>query len=104
MIAMTNLAEVIVNEFHSKMTKREVKNIIKERCLYSSTKIDGAYPIDLQKVWNIILMNDANCIDILEHWGITDVIGLESWYEERCYQIMHVSAKLSYKRPSHGHF
>ncbi len=79
-----NLADWIhaVKIAGSKRNKYEIRKIIIEQCLFSQKKIYGAYQIDGNKVWNILILSDDNCRKVIQEKKINDHMDLESKIEE----------------------
>lgn len=50
----------------SKKGKTYIKSVIKECCLLTPQKYMGAYQIDGEKVWDILIKNDLNCKCVCE--------------------------------------
>ena len=43
-------------------------------------------PVDDQKIWNVVVLNDLECQKRLKELKITDFITFQSYYEEAKYQ------------------
>lgn len=82
----------------SKKSKYLISKIIKEQCLYSPKKFYGAYQIDGNKVWDVLIKNDPDCQKVLEQKRIIDSISLESKIEEIKYRSFWSDNKRAYGR------
>ena len=82
----------------SKKSKYEIGKIIKERCLLTKQKIYGAYQIDGNKVWNILILPDENCQRVIHEKNIKDYIALESKIEEMKYHAFWSDNRYAYRK------
>ena len=48
-------------------------------------------PVDDQKVWDIVVLNDLECKRRLNELKITDFVTFQSYYEEAKYQKMRLT-------------
>lgn len=82
----------------SKKNKYLISKIIKEECLYTQKKLYGAYQIDGNRVWDILIKDDPNCKKVIEEKNIHDAISLESKIEELKYRSFWSDNKRAYGR------
>lgn len=82
----------------SKKSKNQISKIIKEKCLCSQKKLYGAYQIDGNKVWDILIKDDLNCKKVIEEKKIYNSISLESKIEELKYHSFWSDNKRAYRR------
>lgn len=91
MASLTAWQIIIKRILKSKQTQGKIRTTILEQCLYSEKKIDGAYQVDDNKVYEIIACKDEDCLRMMKELNIHDVIGLISCYEEFKYRTMMVA-------------
>lgn len=82
----------------SKKSKYLISKTIKEQCLYTEKKLYGAYQIDGNKVWDVLIKDDPNCKKVIEEKKIYDAISLESKIEELKYRSFWSNNKHAYGR------
>ena len=82
----------------SKKSKYLISKIIKEECLFTKKKLYGAYQIDGNKVWDILIQADPDCQKVIEEKKIYDAISLESKIEELKYHSFWSDNKYAYGR------
>ena len=82
----------------SKKSKNEIRNKIKEECLFTEKKVFGTYQIDGRKVWQVLIISDPNCMSVIKEKNINDHIGLESKIEEMKYHSFWSDNKRAYSK------
>lgn len=82
----------------SKRSKYEIKRIIKEQCLFSEKKVYGAYQIDGKKVWEILILSDPNCKQIIREKRFNDHIDIEAKIEEIKYHSFWSDNRRAYSK------
>lgn len=98
MLSMTKWANIIVKNLNYPSSVKSISEQIKRECLLTTKKINGAYQIDHDKVWNTIILSSPECVKRLDELQIDDVLEMESWQYEREYQMMHRSARSAFKK------
>lgn len=91
MLSLTKWQYIIKNLLKSKLTKNEIRSAILEKCLYSPHKFNGAYQVDEQKVFDLIICKDAECLVRMDELHIKDVFGVISYFEEIEYKNMRAT-------------
>jgi hypothetical protein len=86
MISMTAWIYIIKTMLKSKSKKDEIRTKIITTCLSSKRRIDGAYQVNYDKVWENIIMKDENCLNALEELKIYSVDKLMNYYMEMKYK------------------
>ena len=85
-MTMTAWIEFICDHLHSLYSKKQVRDIIVNQCVRG--RVYGTYIVDGNKVWEMVVKTDSNCLKWAENRRIENAIEAESWYEERHYQDM----------------
>lgn len=80
----------------SRKRKDEIKTIIKEKCLCSEKRYMGAYLIDGNKVWDVLIKNDVNCQRVCKEKNIQSAIDIESIIEAKKYRAFWGANKQAY--------
>jgi hypothetical protein len=80
----------------SKKSKYNIRKIIKEQCLFSNKKIYGAYQIDGDKVWKLLIENDENCKSVIHSKNVHNYIDLESYIDQVKYRSFWSDNKRAY--------
>ena len=80
---------IICNYLRSTSTQAAVKNKIRAFCLMNIENYYGqCVPVDDQKIWKLVVLNDPACKKRLQELKITDFISFQSHYEEAKYRQM----------------
>ena len=87
MITMTDWVNIIIM-LGSTKSKEAIQGIIRERCLLSPNKVYGAWQIDGDAVWDLLIAADPKCMENAEKYRLRNAISVESWLEERKYRDM----------------
>lgn len=88
MLSLTTWIWIIKTVLHSNLSKSRLRAIILEKCLLSQKKFHGAYRVDSQKIWDIVISNDENCCTKMKELNINSLSGLLSYYDEIQYKKM----------------
>ena len=88
MFSMTNWIYMLKTVFKSKYSQNELRNMIVSKCLSRPEKFLGAYCVDHQKVWDIVVKSDKKLFDNLLSQGIQGPTDVMSYYEEMQYRWM----------------
>ena len=87
MVSMTDWINML-KKIGCRKSRKEIRDIIINECLFSDEKILGAYQVDGEAVWNRFIANDRICLKNATERRIKDAVGIESWLEEIKYQVM----------------
>lgn len=91
MLPLTKWQYVVKSLLKSELTRSEIRTAILTSCLLSPHKFNGAYQVDGQKVFDLIICKDANCRKTLDKLHISDLFGVLSYYEEITYKNMRAT-------------
>lgn len=79
---------IIKDVLHSKLTKKEIRQLVIGYCLSSPEKLFGSYQVNDQNVYDLIVCKDVNCQKRMKELHINSLTGIEGYYEEIKYQQM----------------
>ena len=90
-ISMTTWQYIIVDLLKSRKTKSQVRKLILENCLLRPDKKGGHYWVDNEKVFDLIISQDPDCLEMMKKHKINDIFGLYSFYDSIEYRGMRAT-------------